>query len=234
MRSEEALSTRLEALSDRRAKGTEPGGMSAGRKVFADQLAKVVMSMPHGQPGVLGAMQTVGGALERRVRGNDAEADAFLDWMEGAAQPVQRSPQDRKAGMFGAFLIMPKEMEQRSRGWYDAIRSTIAGDQKLADAFRKMTVRSMTEQGYSHLEKEILRAQSAQTEQALKKLREESNAPIAAGGLKDRAAETVVLSCHDRMGAALVRVDASVKLYLAEQKKLMASAPDAADRKSVV
>ena len=108
-RSEDALAAKLEALADRRIAGKEPGGFAAGRKVFADQLAKVVMSMPHGQPGVLGAMQTVGGALEKRVRGDEAEADAFIGWMKGEATPPARSAQERKAEMFAAFLMMPQQ-----------------------------------------------------------------------------------------------------------------------------
>ena len=187
-RSEEALSSRLEKIADRRARGAEPGGQAAARRVYADQLAKVVMAMPHGQPGVLGSMQTVAGALEKRVRGNDAEADAFLDWMNGGAPAEARSAQERKAEMFAAFLMMPKEMETKAKGWYDAMRSTIAGDRKLADAFRKMTVRMMTEQGYGHIQAEILKAQDAETEAAIQKLNAEANEPIKAGGARDRVA----------------------------------------------
>ncbi|MBR3222638.1 MAG: zeta toxin family protein [Kiritimatiellae bacterium] len=235
-RSEEALSSRLEKIADKRIAGREPGGMAAGRKVFADQLAQVVMTMPHGQPGALGAMQTVAGALEKRVRGSETEAETFLDWMSGQAQTsgqAPRSAQERKAGMFAAFLIMPKEMEARAKGWYDAIRSTIAGDQKLADAFRKMTARMMSEQGHAHLEAEILRAQDAQTEAAIKKLQAEANEPIKAGGKLDQAKETVVLSCDDRMGAAVVRVDAAAKVYLAAQKLLMKQAKTPAEKAQI-
>lgn len=232
-RSEDALSSRLEALADRRISGREPGGNAAGRKVFADQLAKIVMSMPHGQPGVLGAMQTVAGALQKRVKGNDAEADAFIDWMKGGTPVGGMDAQTRKLEMFSAFLIMPKEMEARAKGWYDAIRSTIAADQKLADTFRKMTARSMSEQGYKHLESEILRMQDAQTEAAIKKLQAEANEPIKAGGKLDQAKETVVLACDDRMGAAVVRVDAAAKVYLAAQKKLMAAAKTPAEKAQI-
>ena len=239
-RSEEALSSQLEKIADKRIAGREPGGMAAGRKVFADQLAQVVMAMPHGQPGALGAMQTVAGALEKRVRGSETEAETFLDWMEGvspggagASGRPARSGQERKAGMFAAFLIMPKEMEARAKGWYDAIRSTIAGDQKLADAFRKMTARMMSEQGHAHLESEILRMQDAQTEAAIKKLQAEANEPIKAGGKLDQAKETVVLSCDDRMGAAVVRVDAAAKVYLAAQKRLMAAAKTPAEKAQI-
>ena len=234
-RSEEALSSRLEKLADRRTRGVEAGGQAAGRKVFADQLAKIVMQMPHGQPGVLGQMQTVGGAIEKRVKGSDAEAEAFLDWMEGRGtgngkQGTARSTQERKAGMFAAFLMMPKEMEARAKGWYDAIRSTIAGDQKLADAFRKMTARSMTAQGFGHLQAEIIKMQDAQTEAAIKKLRAEGEAPIKAGSAKDAAKETIVLSCDDRMGAAMVRVDAKLRMYQEAQKLAMKLAKTPAEK----
>ncbi|MBR1586793.1 MAG: hypothetical protein IJ658_00570, partial [Kiritimatiellae bacterium] len=180
--------------------------------------------MPHGQPGVLGTMQTVAGALEKRVRGAAAEADAFLDWMQGGAAQASRSAQDRKAEMFAAFLMMPKEMEARAKGWYDAMRSTIAGDRMLADAFRKMTARMMTEQGHGHLQAEIVKMQDAQTEAAIKKLRAEADEPIKAGGVADRAKETVVLSCDDRMGAAAVRIDAATRNYLSAQKAAMRAA----------
>ena len=233
-RSDAALSSRLEALADRRAKGKEPGGQTAATRVYADQLAKIVMTMPHGQPGVLGAMQTVAGALEKRVRGNEAEAEAFLDWMEGGLKPAApRSAQERKAEMFAAFLMMPKEMEARAKGWYDAIRSTIAADKKLAAAFREMTVRMMTEQGYGHLQAEIMRAQDAQTEAALKKLDAEAKEPIAAGDWRARATEAVVLSCDDMMGAAMVRVDAATRNYLHAQKLLMNQAKTAAERAAI-
>ena len=234
-RSDAALSSRLEALADRRAKGKEPGGQTAATRVYADQLAKIVMTMPHGQPGVLGAMQTVAGALEKRVRGNEAEAEAFLDWMNGSGgpAPLPRDASTRKAEMFAAFLMMPKEMETRAKGWYDAIRSTIAGDKKLAAAFREMTVRMMTEQGYGHLQAEIMRAQDAQTEAALKKLNAEANEPIAAGGLRARVTEAVVLSCDDRMGAAMVRVNAATRNYLHAQKLLMNQAKTAAERAAI-
>ena len=232
-RSEEALSSRLEKLADRRTKGTEAGGMAAGRRVFADQLAKVVMSMPHGQPGVLGAMQTVGGALEKRVRGSDAEAESFLDWMEGGPSQVARSAQGRKAGMFAAFLMMPKEMEARAKGWYDAMRSTIAGDAKLSDAFRKMTSRMMSEQGYAHLEGELRRTIDEQYEANVKKLRREADEPIKAGGLADQAAEKIVLSMDDRGGAAMVRVDAKLRIYQAAQKELMKQAKTPSEKAQI-
>lgn len=109
-KSEEALSRRLEALADKRISGAVAGGETAARRVYADQLAKIVMEMPHGQPGVLGNVQTVAGALQKHVRGNAAEADAFLDWMENKAPGGARTEKDRKAGMFGAFLVMPQEI----------------------------------------------------------------------------------------------------------------------------
>ena len=223
-RSEDALSARLEALADRRIAGKEPGGFAAGRKVFADQLAKVVMSMPHGQPGVLGAMQTVGGALQKRVRGDEAEADAFIGWMKGETTPPARSAQERKAEMFAAFLMMPQEMQARAPRWYDAIRSTIAGDATLRDAFRKMTARSMSEQAHAHLEAEISRTIDEQFEQNVKKLRAEADEPIKAGGRIDMAKEGIILAADDRMGAATVRVDARTRLYEQAQKAAMAAA----------
>ena len=223
-RSEDALAARLEALADRRIAGKEPGGFAAGRKVFADQLAKVVMSMPHGQPGVLGAMQTVGGALEKRVRGDEAEADAFIGWMKGETTPPARSAQERKAEMFAAFLMMPQEMQARAPRWYDAMRSTIAGDAKLADAFRKMTARSMSEQAHAHLEAEISRTIDEQYELNVKKLRAEAEEPIKAGGAGDVAKEKIILAADDRMGAAIVRVDARTRLYEQAQKAAMAAA----------
>lgn len=223
-RSEDALAAKLEALADRRIAGKEPGGFAAGRKVFADQLAKVVMSMPHGQPGVLGAMQTVGGALEKRVRGDEAEADAFIGWMKGETTPSARSAQERKAEMFAAFLMMPQEMQARAPRWYDAMRSTIAGDAKLADAFRKMTARSMSEQAHAHLEAEISRTIDEQYELNVKKLRAEAEEPIKAGGAGDVAKEKIILAADDRMGAAIVRVDARTRLYEQAQKAAMAAA----------
>lgn len=223
-RSEDALAAKLEALADRRIAGKEPGGFAAGRKVFADQLAKVVMSMPHGQPGVLGAMQTVGGALEKRVRGDEAEADAFIGWMKGETTPPARSAQERKAEMFAAFLMMPQEMQARAPRWYDAMRSTIAGDAKLADAFRKMTARSMSEQAHAHLEAEISRTIDEQYELNVKKLRAEAEEPIKAGGAGDVAKEKIILAADDRMGAAIVRVDARTRLYEQAQKAAMAAA----------
>lgn len=223
-RSEDALAAKLEALADRRIAGKEPGGFAAGRKVFADQLAKVVMSMPHGQPGVLGAMQTVGGALEKRVRGDEAEAEAFIGWMKGETTPPARSAQERKAEMFAAFLMMPQEMQARAPRWYDAMRSTIAGDAKLADAFRKMTARSMSEQAHAHLEAEISRTIDEQYELNVKKLRAEAEEPIKAGGAGDVAKEKIILAADDRMGAAIVRVDARTRLYEQAQKAAMAAA----------
>ena len=99
-RSEDALSSRLETLADRRIAGREPGGNAAGRKVFADQLAKVVMAMPHGQPGVLGAMQTVAGALEKRVKVNKAVYDRgmklAMELLEG--KDLTQSSQSPQSG----------------------------------------------------------------------------------------------------------------------------------------
>jgi len=233
-KSEEALSRRLERLADKRISGAAAGGETAARRVYADQLAKIAMSMPHGQPGVLGNIQTVGGAILKHVRGKDAEADSFLDWMDNAKPGARkRGDGERAAGMFGAFLQMPQEVQARAPGWYDAMRSTIAGDAKLRAAFRQATVRMMSQEGHSALEREILRMQDAQTEAAIRKLEAEANEPIKAGGWADVAKEKIVISCDDRMGAALVRVGAKEKAYLAAQKKLMDAAKTEAERMQI-
>ena len=232
-RSEDALSSRLEALSDRRTHGKEPGGMAAARRVYADQLAKIVMAMPHGQPGVLGAMQTVAGALEKRVRGSEAEAEAFLDWMSGQPQASGRAPrsaQERKAEMFAAFLMMPKEMEARAKGWYDAMRSTIAGDKKLTAAFREMTVRMMTEQGFGHLQAEIEKDISRQHEQAVAKLNREADESIKPKSRRAQIKEAVVLTFDDKGGAALVRIGERERMYLGAQRKLLEQAKTPQER----
>ena len=93
--SEEALSRRLDTLAAKRISGAAAGGETAARRVYADQLAKIVMAMPHGQPGVLGNLQTVAGALQKRVNGGEAEADAFLDWAEGKKPGSARTATDR-------------------------------------------------------------------------------------------------------------------------------------------
>ena len=154
-RSEGALTARLEKLADDRIHGRVAGGMAAAGRVFADKLAEAVLKLPHGQKGVLGNMQTVMGALEKRVKGNEAEADNFLQWLGVQTQPSQTSQtsqtsRQRKAQMFAAFLMMPKEMEQKAKGWYDAIRSVIAGDQKLAATFRDKLRRKALSLGFDN------------------------------------------------------------------------------------
>lgn len=232
-RSDDALSARLEKLADDRTSGKAPGGMAAATRVYADGLAKVVMRLPHGQSGTLGKMQTVAGALQKRVNGNEAEADAFLDWMNGAAQPVQRTAQERKAEMFGAFLIMPKEMESKAKGWYDAIRSTIAGDMKLADAFRSMTARMMTPQAHIAIQAEIEKMFDLQHEQAVKAIRAEANEPIKPGTWWDGVKEGLAISFDDRLGGAAVRVNAMLRIYNAAEKEAIRNAPDAAAKAAV-
>lgn len=255
-RSEDQLADQLIRLSNERANGTKSGGFGAVRQVFADELAAMIMDMPRQTPSsVLGTVQKIGrglraelkdlitaagtasGDVENAMRG---EAEPFLDWAYGNrgnrpdGQPISSyTINELSAKMFGAWLVMPLEVENRAPQWSKAIETTIANTPKLADAFRELTVRSMSEQATAHLEYRIRKQQSIQTEQVISKLRSEREDPIGTGSKKTDAIEGLMVAFHDKMSPVYLRIDEKVKQYIQAKREILKNTTDPAVKASV-
>lgn len=255
-RSEEQLADRLLRLSSMRANGVWPGGHSAARQVFADELAAIVMDLPQqATTSVLGTVQKIGKGLRAELknllvasgtRSSDAEAamrgeaEPFLDWAYGGrgtrpdGQPIDAYTMNELTGkMFGAWLVMPKEVENRAPQWSKAIETTIANTPALADAFRKLTIRGMSEQATSELQQRIIRQQSLQTERALSEIRAERYEPIGTGSRRTDAKERFLVAFHDKFAPVYLRIDEKVKSYLAAKRAALKQATSPAARAQI-
>ena len=258
-RSEDQLATQLNNLARRRTDGTEPGGLAAARQVFADQVAAVLVDLPQSAGGTLGKIQTVGKELRKELKnvltakglnGADVEtamrqeAGQFLDWAYGGpivdpatgkttSRGDASSVHDLTGRMFGAWLVMPTEMEKQAPQWSQAIESTIANTPTLAKAFRELTVRSMSEQAHGFLVERIKRQQSLQTERVIDKLRKEAKEPISAGSKVADAKEALLVAFHDKFEPVYIRVDEKVKSYLKAQKSALKTATSPAAKAAI-
>ena len=258
-RSEDQLATQLNRLARRRADGTEPGGLAAARQVLADQVAAVLVDLPQSAGGVLGKIQTVGKGLRKELQNlivaggvNKAdvettmrnEAGAFLDWAYGGpivdpatGKTTSRgdagSVHDLTGRMFGAWLVMPDEMAKQAPQWSQAIESTIANTPKLEQAFREITVRSMSEQAHGFLVDRIKRQQSLATQKVIDKLRKEAREPIGTGSNIADAKESLLVAFHDKFSPVYVRVDEKVKTYLKAQQAAIKAATSPAAKAAV-
>ena len=255
-RSEEQLADRLLRLSSMRANGVWPGGHSAARQVFADELAAIVMDLPQqATTSVLGTVQKIGKGLRAELknllvasgtRSADAEAamrgeaEPFLDWAYGGrgtrpdGQPIDAYTMNELTGkMFGAWLVMPQEVENRAPQWSKAIETTIANTPALADAFRKLTVRGMSEQATSELQQRIIRQQSLQTERLLSEIRAERYEPIGTGSRRTDAKERFLVAFHDKFAPVYLRIDEKVKSYLAAKRAALKQATSPAARAQI-
>ena len=231
-RSEKQLSRQLEALGERRMRGMEPGGQTAERGVFADEVAKVVLAQERRVGGRLGRLQTIGKAVQdavARMPGmNQADAEwsarRFLDWAYGQPDYSRNmSGKQLTAEMFGKWLVMPRAVEQTAPEWANAIEQTVAADPKLADAFRTLADRRLN--GDEYLMRRIRRQMSRQTEEALAAIERERNLPIAAGSNWDTLKEIFVLGFHDKMGSVSLRINASVREKIKAMKEALRAAP---------
>ena len=232
-RSDEQLSNQLDALRQRRVNGQEPGGESAARAIFADELANIVMEMRHVPTGgTVGAVRTIGDGLRAGLlaRGTpDAirdEAGAFLDWAYGAPAAGQTATRDLPAEqltnrMFGAYLVMPNEIEARAPQWSREINDIIASDQKLLETWRQLSRRAMSEQSFGAVERQMLAALDRQTEVLIRQMEADAKKPISAGSTKADAKEQLLVGFHDRMAPVAVRIDEKVKTYRAAKKEAM-------------
>lgn len=251
-RSEDQLANQLLNLADRRSKG-QAGGETAARGIFADELAKIIMEMP-AAPGVAGKVQTIGKAVQeeitdriRAVGGSSADAEAvmrqqagdFLDWAYGqqtdaAGNPVNRrdtmSLKDLTSEAFGAFLVMPSELGARAQRWHDAIVDIIATNPKLADAFRDVSQRGMSEQASAYLTDQINRSFSRQTQEVIRKMQLEGNEPIKPDNKGYRLLEPIVVGFHDKMGPIAIRINDRIKTYKAAQKAAIKAAATPAEK----
>lgn len=231
-RSEQQLSRQLEALGERRMRGMEPGGQTAERGVFADEVAKVVLAQERRVGGRLGRLQTIGKAVQdavARMPGmNQANAEwsarRFLDWAYGQPDYSRNmSGKQLTAEMFGKWLVMPRAVEQTAPEWANAIEQTVAADPKLADAFRTLADRRLN--GDEYLMRRIRKQMSRQTEEALAAIERERNLPIAAGSNWDTLKEIFVLGFHDKMGSVSLRINASVREKIKAMKEALRAAP---------
>lgn len=232
-RSDEQLSNQLDALRQRRVNGQEPGGESAARAIFADELANIVMEMRHVPTGgTVGAVRTIGDGLRAGLlaRGTpDAirdEAGAFLDWAYGAPAAGQTATRDLPAEqltnrMFGAYLVMPNEIEARAPQWSREINDIIASDHKLLETWRQLSRRAMSEQSFGAVERQMLAALDRQTEVLIRQMEADAKKPISAGSMKADAKEQLLVGFHDRMAPVAVRIDEKVKTYRAAKKEAM-------------
>lgn len=253
-RSDDQLANQLLRLSERRAAGQTPGGFAAARQVFADELASIVIDMPQRTVGVLGDVQTIGKGIRNEVNNlfaaNSAasggarasaqalrtEAGTFLDWAYGtpdANSGESLSVNELTGKMFGSWLVMPTEMETRAPHWAKAIESTIANTPKLAEAFRQLTVRSMTEQATGHLMDTIRRQQSLTTEKALKEIQSETEEPIKPGSRADKTKEGFFVALHDKFSPTYIRIDEKVRNYVKAKRATLAGIKDPAVRTAV-
>jgi hypothetical protein len=248
-RSEEQLATRLLHLGSRRVRGVEPGGQEAGRRVLADEVAKIVMDLPQQLGGTLGRVQTIGKGvrddIRRRLNGSNdqakREAGDFLDWAYGSgivdpatgntvARADAMALDELTSSMFGAWLVMPHEVEMRAPNWDAAFVSAIAGDQRLTTAWRELSVRAFTERSHSHVEAKIRQQLERGTQAALMKLQQEADSPISAGSRMADLKETMLVGFHDKFAPVYVRVDEKLKDFIKAKKAAIRTATSALDR----
>lgn len=245
-RSEDQLATQLLQLGSRRARGQASGGQEGARGVFADEVATIILEQPRQYGGVLGRIQTLGKGVKnaaRQILGSDdrakQEAGAFLDWAYGGqlTDPATGNPIGRAdaltldqltSSMFGKWLVMPMEVEVRAPGWSQVFESTIANDQKLADAFRTLGDQHLQKNDY--ILKKLKEQQSLETEKALAKVWWEGTEPIKAGGRLAQAKENLLVGFHDKFSPVYIRVDESVKDIVKAKRATLRAATSATDR----
>ena len=233
-RSEQQLSRQLEALGERRMRGMEPGGQTAERGVFADEVAKVVLAQERMVGGRLGRLQTIGKSVQDAVarmpgmNAADAEWSArrFLDWSYGQPDYSRNmSGRELTAEMFGKWLVMPRAVEQTCPEWANAIEQTIAADPKLADAFRTLADRRLN--GDEYLMRKIRKQMSRQTEEALRKINEEKDESIGAGSKWRKFEEMTLCGLHDTFAPVFVRMDYMTRIKIKAMKEAIKAASPA-------
>lgn len=232
VRSENALANELVRLSDERVTGTTPGGQAAARGVYADKLAEVILALPSDAPGTAGRIRRIGDALRRRVRGNEAEADTFLDWAYGPAA-TPRTPSQRSAGMFGAFMVMPQEVQTKAPNYAAAIADTITADPKLEEAWRAVMLRGMSEQSAAAVARDIRESFKREHERAVDAMEAEGVEPIKPGDIRGKLAEKLVVGFSDAMGTTVVRIDERIRAYNKAKKKALRAARTPAEKDAI-
>ena len=234
IRSEQQLSRQLEALGERRMRGMEPGGQTAERGVFADEVAKVVLAQERRVGGRLGRLQTIGKAVQdavARMPGmNQADAEwsarRFLDWAYGQRDYSRNmTGKQLTAEMFGKWLVMPRAVEQTAPEWANAIEQTVAADPKLADAFRTLADRRLN--GDEYLMRRIRKQMSRQTEEALRKIYEEKDENISAGSKWRNFEEMALYGLHDTFAPVYVRMDYMTRVKIKAMKAAIKAASPA-------
>lgn len=235
IRSEKQLARQLDALGERRVRGIEPGGQTAERGVFADEVAKVVLAQERQVGGRLGRLQTIGKSVQDAVANMpgmtaaDAEDSArrFLDWSYGQPNYSQNMSGKRlTAEMFGKWLIMPRAVQQSCPEWANAIEGTIASDPKLANAFRTLADRRLN--GDEYLMRRIRKQMDRQTEEALRELNSEKDEEIGAGSWFRNFEEKALFGLHDTFAPVYVRMDYMTRVKIKAMKAAIRAANPAA------
>ena len=235
-RSEGQLGDELLKLADRRARGTEAGGESAARGVYANELAKIVMDMPRKEGGVIGRVQKIGDAVRTNVKALMAEkggakgamaeeAKRFLDWARGGeAERSSAIKSDRELTdeMFASWLIMPEEMSKLAPTWSEAILRTVAETPKLAEAFKELSLRALSKDSHRAVFEAVRKSQTLAVEKALKELEADRTEKISAGSRIADAKEKIIVTFHDTLGAVAVRIDEKTRQYLSARRKVLA------------
>ena len=234
-RSEGQLGDELLKIADRRARGTEAGGESAARGVYANELAKIVMDMPRKEGGVIGRVQKIGDAVRTNVKALMAEkggakgamaeeAKRFLDWARGGAeeQGAEKSDRELTDEMFASWLTMPEEMGKIAPTWSEAILRTVAETPKLAEAFKELSFRALSKDSHRAVFEAVRKSQGLAVEKALKELEANRTEKISAGSRLADAKEKVIVTFHDTLGAVAVRIDEKTRQYLKARRKVLA------------
>ena len=237
-RSEGQLGDELLKIADRRARGTEAGGESAARGVYANELAKIVMDMPRKEGGVIGRVQKIGDAVRANVKALMAEkggakgamaeeAKRFLDWArqpspEAAARQAEMSERELTDEMFASWLIMPEEMGKIAPTWSEAILRTVAETPKLAEAFKELSFRALSKDSHRAVFEAVRKSQGLAVEKALKELEADRTEKISAGSRLADAKEKVIVTFDDKLGAVAVRIDEKTRQYLKARRKVLA------------
>ena len=241
-RSEGQLGDELLKLADRRARGTEAGGESAARGVYANELAKIVMDMPRKEGGVIGRVQKIGDAVRANVKAifedkssaarpsglkgaMAEEAKRFLDWARGGeAERSSAIKSDRELTdeMFASWLIMPEEMGKIAPTWSEAILRTVAETPKLAEAFKELSFRALSKDSHRAVFEAVRKSQGLAVEKALKELEVDRTEKISAGSRLADAKEKIIVTFHDTLGAVAVRIDEKTRQYLKARRKVLA------------
>ena len=243
-RSENVLGDELMKLADRRARGAEAGGESAARGVMANEIAKIVMDMPRREGGVIGRVQKIGDAVRANVKelmegglhGTEAanqdakgamaeEARRFLEWASGGGaerSSAIKSDRELTDEMFASWLTMPEEMSKIAPTWHEAILRTVAETPKLAEAFKELSLRALSKDSHKAVFEAVRKSQSREVEKALKVLEADRTEKISAGSRLADAKEKVIVTFHDTLGAAVVRIDEKARRYLKARQKVLA------------